>query len=169
MSIKNQWLLNILMVAITWLSLPFLGTRSIKRFLPASIFIVILEALHVQVGKRRKWWVFYNKPDSYLFNEFPFNLGPFLIIALWILKLTYGNFKRFLLLNAATNAFFASPVVFFAKKARYFTLVRLNNLQFFLYFFFKAPLLYGFQYLFEKGNRIPHDIVKMDKSVYPED
>lgn len=153
MSTKNQWLLNIAMVLMSWLTLPLLGSRNIKRFFPASILIVLIEILHARIGKKRRWWVFYNKPKSYLFGEFPFDIS-FLVISMWILKWTYGNFKRFILLNAILNATFAFPISSFSRKVRYYTLVRLNHFQFFLYFFYKAPLLYGFQYFFENRKKL---------------
>jgi hypothetical protein len=147
MSLRIQWLFNVAMVLLSWLTLPLLGSRNIKRFLPASILIVLIEMFHQRYGKKQRWWVFYNKPKSSFFGEFPFQIGPFLMVSLWTLRLAYGNFKMFILLNAAINAFFAFPYSFFAKKIRYYSLVRINNLQLFLYFFSKAPLLYGLQYL----------------------
>ncbi|MCP3740331.1 hypothetical protein [Rossellomorea sp. BNER] len=149
MPIKNQWLLSVAMVLLAWLTLPFLGLRNIKRFLPASIMIILIESLNVQIGKKRKWWVFYNKPNSFLSGEFPFNIGPFLIGSMWILKLTYGNFIRYLLLNAFVDATFTFPIIWILKKVKIVTLVRINEIQFFIYIFYKAFLLYGFQYLFE--------------------
>ena len=150
MSLKKQWLLNVAMVASAWLSLPFLGMRNIKRFLLSSILIVIMEGLTVQIGKKRKWWVFYNKPHSYLSGEFPFNIGPHLVGSMWILKWTYGNFKKFLFLNAIIDAFFTFPVINFMKKIKITRLKKLSNGGFFLYIFSKAFFLYGFQYLLEK-------------------
>ena len=99
MSLKNQWLMNIAMVLLSWLSLFFFGKRNIKRFLPASVLVIFLEALNVQFGKKQKWWVFYNKPKSYISGELPFNIGPFFVFSMWVLKWIYGNFKQFLLLN----------------------------------------------------------------------
>lgn len=154
MSIKNQRYFNILLIVLPWLSLPWIGTGNIKRFYPASILIGLFEIINATIGKRRKWWVFYNKPNSYLFNELPFNVGPFFILSLWTLKLAYGNFKRFLLLNAISNAFFAFPYSFFAKKIKYYSLVRFNSFQFFLYFFSKSFLLYGFQNFIENKTRL---------------
>src|SRR3954452_9857591 len=142
MSLKNQRLLNIVMIFLPWFSLSFFGWRNIKRFLPASILVVILEALNVQVGKKQKWWVFYNKPKSYIWGELPFNIGPFLVSAMWILKWTYGNFKQFLLLNAVINAFFAFILIRVTEKLKVAKLIRFNELQFFLYFFYKAFFLY---------------------------
>ncbi|MBU7595389.1 hypothetical protein [Metabacillus halosaccharovorans] len=154
MSIKNQWVLNILMMLLSWSALPLLGKGNIKRFFPATFLIGIIEILHARIGKKRKYWVFYNKTNSYTFGELPFNSGPFIFISLWTLKLAYGNFKKFILINALVHAFFAFPYTFIAKKVRYYTLVRFNNIQFFIYFFSKAFLLYWFQYLYENKNKV---------------
>ncbi|MBB2481957.1 hypothetical protein H5P36_17425 [Bacillus sp. APMAM] len=150
MSMKMRIFLNIAMVLLSWSTLPFFGLQNMKRFFPVSLLIGVIEAVNVLIGKKRKWWVFYHKPNSYLFNEFPFNIGPFLIGSMWILKWTYGKFSRFVLLNAIVNAFFAFPFSVLSKKIRYYTLVRFNHFQFFLYFFLKAFVFYWLQYLYEK-------------------
>lgn len=163
MSVKNQWVLNILMVLLSWSSLSLLGIRHIKKFIPSTLLVGIIEILHARIGKKRKYWVFYNKPNNYLFGELPFNTGPFIFISLWTLKVAYGNFKKFLFINALVHAFFTFPYTYLAKKFRYYTLVRFNNVQFFFYFFSKAFLLYWFQYLFEKINKgFPNDELKND-------
>lgn len=155
MSTKNQWLLNIGMVLLSWLTIPLLGLRNIKRFLPASILILLIEMLHQRYGKKQRWWVFYNKPQSSFFGEFPFQIGPFLTVSLWTLGMAYGNFTRFFLLNTLVHGFFAFPFSFLAEKLRYYSLVRINNLQFFLYFVSKVPLLYVLQtLLFENKKKL---------------
>lgn len=153
MSIKIQRLINLAMVLLSWLTFPFLGLNNIKRFFPATLLIVFFEFLNVLYGKKRKWWVFYNKPKSYILNEFSFNLGPFLVGSLWIMKWTYGNFKQFLLLNATINALFAFIIIKFLDKLRVAKLNRLSNFQFFMFFFYKAPLLYGIQYMIENKKK----------------
>ncbi|MFC0216280.1 hypothetical protein ACFFK0_28180 [Paenibacillus chartarius] len=149
-SIQNRWLINIAMVVASWLTLPLMSSRSIKRFLPATVMILIVEMIHARFGKKRRWWVFYRKPDSILFNEFPFQIGPFVVTSLWILKWTYGNFRNFLLANVVNNAFFAFVVTEFGQRIKWYKLVKFNRLEFFLYFYQKAFLLYFFQYLIEK-------------------
>jgi hypothetical protein len=151
MTINIQRLINVAMVLITWSTLPFLGLRNIKRFLPATLLIVLFEIINAIIGKRRKWWVFYNKPKSHLFGEFPFHIGPFFVTALWIFKSTYGNFGKYILTNGIVHAFFAFPLTRIAKRIKWYTLDQINEFQFFLYFFYQAFLLYGFQYLFEKN------------------
>lgn len=153
MPIKIQRLINFSMVLLAWLTLPFLGLNNIKRYFPASLLIVFIEFINVLIGKRRKWWVFNNKPNSYLFNEFPFNIGPFFVGSIWILKWTYGNFKQFIALNATVNAFFAFILVKVLERLKVTKLVRFNNFQFFLYFLYKAPLLYGIQYIIENKKK----------------
>jgi hypothetical protein len=166
MSLKNQWLLNISMVVFSWLSLCFYGWRNIKRFLPATLLVLCLEAFNVQIGKKRKWWVFYNKPKSYISGELPFSIGPFFAFSMWVLKWSYGNFKQFLLLNAGFHVFFTFILISLMKKLKVIKLVNLNKFQFFLYFFYKAVFLYGFQYMIDnKKNGDSSNTFKKDNIV----
>lgn len=153
MSLKNQWLLNFAMIVFSWLSLSFYGWHNIKKFLPATLLVLCLEAFNVQIGKKRRWWLFYNKPKSYVTGELPFNVGPFFAFSMWVLKWSYGNFKQFLLLNAISHAFFAFILMSLMKKLKVIKLVRINNVQFFFYFFYKAFFLYRFQYMIENKKK----------------
>ncbi|MDN3018946.1 hypothetical protein PH210_22500 [Paenibacillus sp. BSR1-1] len=154
MTLKIQWLLNIVMILLSWLTMPLLGWRTIRSFLPASILSIVICSLDAQIGKKRKWWSFYNKPQSFIQNEFPFLIGPMLAMSLWTLKWSYGNFKKFIILNAIGEAIFVSPITRVFTKLKLYRLVKFNEFQFFLYFFYKAFFLYGFQYLFEKGKKL---------------
>ncbi|MED4224520.1 hypothetical protein [Neobacillus cucumis] len=78
MSMKNKWLFNIAMVLLSWITVSFLEKRSIKRFFPAFIFVFLINCIDVPIGKKRRWWYFYNKPHSFFHNEFPFLIGPML-------------------------------------------------------------------------------------------
>jgi hypothetical protein len=147
---KNQWLLNIVMILLSLLTIPLLGRRTIKRFFPASILAVLICSLDAQIGKQRRWWSFYNKPQSFIQNEFPFLIGPMLAMSLWTLNWAYGNFKKFIMLNAIGEAIFVFPITKLFTKLKLYRLVQFNEFQFFLYFFYKAFILYGVQYLFEK-------------------
>jgi hypothetical protein len=138
------------MIIVSWITVFFLGKQNIKRFMPASIFAVVFEAFNVFYAKKRKWWVFYNKPNSYITGEMPFNIGPFIVASMWILKWTYGNFKKYLLLNAGINASFAFIIIRIMDRLKVARLHKISHTQFFLYFFFKAFILYGFQYLVDK-------------------
>ncbi|BFI99300.1 MAG: hypothetical protein PME_17360 [Priestia megaterium] len=69
MSMKNKWLFNGVMVLFSWISISFLDWRSIKRFFPAFIFVFLINCIDVPIGKKFKWWSFYNKPNSFIYNE----------------------------------------------------------------------------------------------------
>ncbi|RPF50407.1 hypothetical protein [Aquisalibacillus elongatus] len=148
MSRNIQLLVNILMVIIPWLSVPFMGIRNLKKFLPASLLVFLMGIIDVQIGKKRRWWTFYNKPSSYFLNEFPFHIGPFLVGSMWVLKWGYGSIPRFILLNVITNAIFAGPLTSLTKNVKLFRTVWLSRIQFFFYFFYKSFFLYLFQRLF---------------------
>lgn len=147
---KRHFLFNIGIIVIPWLSVLFLGKRNFKRFSLAGIIIVIIEMIHHKNGQKRKWWVFFEKPKSFLTNGLPFSIGPYMPISLWILRLTYGNMKNYILLNVIADWIFAYPVMTLLKKIRIIRLKRLSHFQFFIYIHHKAYILYGIQYLIDK-------------------
>lgn len=148
---QAQFKLNILMVVIAWISILFLGKGNFRKFFPSSLFSVLFEAFTGLLGKKKMWWIFYNKPQSFFFNELPYYIGPFIAASLWIQKLTFGKFKRYVAVNAIFNALFAFPFTKFATKYKYFSLVKMNSFTLFLHFFYKSFILYGVQYLFQKN------------------
>jgi len=150
---KRHKVFNLFMILIPWLTLLFIGKRSIKRYFAASFFIAIFEVINHLYGHRRKWWKFYDKQKSFLKDELPFDMGPYMPLSLWILKYSYGNFKKYSLINAIANGIFAFIGMPILKKLKILRLNRLNYLQFFIYIHYKAYILYGLQYLFEKAKR----------------
>ncbi|MUK90647.1 hypothetical protein GMD78_20030 [Ornithinibacillus sp. L9] len=150
---KRHLVFNFALILLPWLSVFFLDKRNIKRYSLASFIIVVIEVLNQFVGQKRKWWLFYDKPRSFASDVLPFSIGPYMPMAMWVLKLTYGNFKKFLLLNAVANGMFAFPFVQLLKKVKIANLHKLNRFQFFLYLFYKAFILYGVQYYIENPKR----------------
>lgn len=53
MSVKIQRILNITMVLISLSTVPLMGLQNIKRFLPVSILIGLIEGVNAQIGKKR--------------------------------------------------------------------------------------------------------------------
>ncbi|WP_349632575.1 hypothetical protein [Neobacillus sp. SuZ13] len=95
MTSKKHKVFNFTIILIPWLSLLFIGKRSIKRYSGAGVFIAIFEIINHLYGRKRKWWEFYEKPKSFKRDELPFDIGPYLPMSVWFLKLSYGNFKKF--------------------------------------------------------------------------
>ncbi|MCA0987150.1 hypothetical protein [Guptibacillus algicola] len=154
MTSKRHVLFNLCMILIPWLSLRFIGKRYIKRFFLASFIIFVFEVLNHLYGRNRKWWKFYDKPSSFLRDEFPFDIGPYMPMSMWILKYSYGNFKKFVAINAIANGMFAFLYIPFLKKIKIVRLDRLTYFQFFLYIHYKAYLLYGVQNLYERVRKV---------------
>ncbi len=147
---KKHKIFNFILIVIPWLSVLFLDKPTIKRYSVSSVLIAIYETISHIYGKKKKYWKFYDKRRSFIRDEFPFDIGPYVPISMWILKYTYGNFKKFVLVNVIFNAFFAFIFIPVLEKLKILRLNRLNHLQFFIYIHYKAYLLYGVQYLYDK-------------------
>ena len=146
---RRHTLFNLAIILIPWLSLVFLGKNNFKRFSMSGIFIVIFEIINHMYGHKRKWWRFYEKKQSFLRDELPFSIGPYMPLSMWLLKISYGNFKKFVMLNVIVDGLFAFLVMDILKKINIIRLNRLNHVQFFVYIHYKAYLLYGVEYLVE--------------------
>ncbi|WP_102261329.1 hypothetical protein [Mesobacillus jeotgali] len=147
---KRHFLFNLVLIFVPWLTVLFIGKRSFRRYCFAGVFIIVFEIINHMYGHKRNWWKFYNKRKSFLRDELPFSIGPYMPLSMWLLKISYGNFKKFVTLNAIADGIFAFLIINVLKKVKIVRLNKLNNFQFFLYLHYKAYLLYGFQYLFEK-------------------
>lgn len=143
-------LFNMTIILVPWASLFFIGKRSFKRYSFAGMFIIVFEIINHLYGHKRKWWKFYDKRANFFKDELPFSLGPYMPLSLWILKMSFGNFKKYVLLNAIADGLFAFFFIDVLKKIKIISLHRLNHFQFFAYLHYKAYLLYGVQYLYEK-------------------
>ncbi|GLB60137.1 hypothetical protein [Cytobacillus sp. NCCP-133] len=124
-----------------------------KNYSAAGFFIILFEIFNHLYGHKRNWWKFYDRRKSFLRDELPFSIGPYMPLSMWLLKYTFGNFKKFVLLNAIADGLFAFFIIDVLKKFKIIRLNRLNPIQFFLYLHYKAYLLYGFQYLIEKSRK----------------
>jgi hypothetical protein len=150
MASKRHKLFNVSIILFPWLSLLFLGKHNFRRFSFAGVFIVIFEIINHLVGHKRKWWKFYDKPKSFIKDELPFSVGPYMPLSMWLLKLSFGNFKKFVVLNVIADGLFAFIFMDILKRFKIIRLNRLSRFQFFIYIHYKAYLLYGVQYLVEK-------------------
>jgi hypothetical protein len=158
MSSKLRYgIFNLLLIVIPWLSVIFIGKRSFKRYSMVGIIIVFFEIWNHIIGNKKKWWLFYNKKGSFLVNELPFSIGPYMPITMWIMKYTYGNFKKFIIVNIISDGLFAFVLMDILKKIRIIKLHRLNKLQFFFYIHYKSYLLYGIQYVKENYRNLIYE------------
>ncbi|WP_066060141.1 hypothetical protein [Robertmurraya korlensis] len=143
-------LLLVLMMIFSWFSIPLLGKREIKRFLPAGLFITMIVTIEDLIAKKRKWWWWYEKLHPKLSGIVLLLWGPFFIGSMWILKWTYGKFIRYIIINLIVDSVFTYFLVDLFKKIGIASLVRLKKYQLSMLFFLKSLLLYGFQFVKEQ-------------------
>ncbi|WP_306421228.1 hypothetical protein [Halalkalibacter sp. APA_J-10(15)] len=66
MASRRHQLFNLIIIILPWLSLLFIGKRTIKRYSLASIIIGILEVINHIIGHQRKWWSFMKSQNHLL-------------------------------------------------------------------------------------------------------
>ncbi|MDR4945522.1 hypothetical protein [Neobacillus cucumis] len=155
----NKWILLVMML-VPWLSLPMLGKRNFKRYLPGAIFVIVWISVESIVAKRRAWWRFYEKLIPNVMGELPLLFGPFFIGSIWILKFTFGKFFRYLLVNLVMDVLFSYPGMYVLKRMGIASLVRLKHYQMAILFMAKSVLMYVVQMIAEKGRKKPKSLIK---------
>ncbi|MFP7473625.1 hypothetical protein SFC55_21805 [Niallia taxi] len=150
---KYSKTMAMLILIIPWLTVPLLGKESIKRFLPAGIFISFIVHMFNFVAKKRKWWFWYQILSPKITWVFPFTWGPFLVGSLWILKYTYGKIFSYLVLNLIVDGAFTYIFVSFFKKIKIFALSKFKKFQLLCIFMIDTLLLYLFQFVLEKQKK----------------
>lgn len=157
---KHNKMFLLVLTLVPWLSVPMLGKRNFKRFLPAAFFIVVWISVESIMAKKRVWWRFYEKLIPNTMGELPFLLGPFMIGSIWILKFTFGNFFRYLIVNLVTDFLFVFPGIYVLKRMGIVSLVRMKQYQMGILFMVKSVLMYGFQFMVEKTRKKPKSLIK---------
>jgi len=140
---------SLVMLVVPWLTVPFLGKKSFFRFLPVANFINLFISILSLIGNKKKWWITKN-PLSPGPIEFIYILGPHLITTLWIFKLTYGNFLKYLITNIVLNIFNCFLLAPLSEKVGIFKFKKMKNNTWYFISIFLAILIYGYQYIVEK-------------------
>lgn len=145
---KNQKLLLIALLVVPWLTVPFLGKKAFRRFLPTAIFMATFTKALDFYGEKKSWWKFYSGIGP--LNSMNFmNFGPYLVTSLWVLKMTFGKFPLYLIINTILHMSFIFGGLKYVKDFRIFTLENLSKFKYLLINFVRALILYAFQYITE--------------------
>lgn len=143
---KNRKLFLLAILILPWLTIPFLGKNMLKKYLPATIFIKSVTIALDLFGEKKKWWRFYRGIPPFISINF-FDFGAYFVTTLWILKMTYGKFRLFLISNLIVQILFISLGLKYVKKYKIFSLINLSKFQYLGIDFLRAILLYAFQYI----------------------
>ncbi|MCM3728379.1 hypothetical protein M3226_22275 [Neobacillus cucumis] len=148
--IDKKKVFSLAQLIIPWLTVPLMGKRSFFRFLPvASLVNLCLSATSV-IANKKQWWINKN-PISPGPIDFTYFLGPYFVGTLWIFKLTYGNFSKYLVTNVVIDWINAFPYFFISQKVGLFKFKKWSNRTWGFMSLVWAILIYGIQYLVEQS------------------
>lgn len=143
------------MILIPWLTVPFMGRRSFFRFLPVASFINLFISVFSVKANMKKWWI--NKNPLFPgYVDFSYILGPYYVATLWIFKLTYGNFQKYLIINVLLNVINAFPFISVAERVGIFKFKKMKHVTWYFICIALSIFIYGYQYLVEKSIRQPN-------------
>jgi hypothetical protein len=153
---RNKRYILILML-ISWAFLLLAGKETLKRYLPASMFMSLLVYSENVLAERIKWWTIKTRLFPNVNGIMPFVIGVFLTGSVWILKFSYKNIYLYVFVNILVDSFFTYPFYSLFKKFGVWKLTHLKQYQLSALFFIKSLLMYAFQkyigdWLYSKSN-----------------
>jgi hypothetical protein len=143
-------LIRILQLILPWISVVFIPKKSFRQYFPVSLFASTLVTGMCSLAVPYKWWVVNGGWKVKLFNDGSFIFGPFLVGTLWIYHLTFGNIKRYLLINLIIDFLFSVPLTFLYQKLNLFKLVNFRVKHIFFSFISFSFIIYGYQMLIKR-------------------
>jgi hypothetical protein len=143
---------SLAILIIPWLTVPFMGKRNFFRFLPVASFTNLFLSVFSLICNKKKWWITQN-PLSPGPIDFTYILGPYFVATLWIFKLTYGNFPKYLITNMVLDFFNAFPLPYIGKKFGIVKFIKMKHTTWYFICVFLAIVIYGYQYVVEQSIR----------------
>jgi hypothetical protein len=134
-----------------WLTVPLIGKGSFIRFLPATTFVNLIISLLSVIADKKKMWKVKNPIFPYSALDFSYLLGLFFLTTIWVFKLTYGNFTKYLGLNIVLDYLLSFPIVKFFTKVGIFEFKKIRPKHFFYFSVFLAILIYWYQHIVENN------------------
>jgi hypothetical protein len=112
-------------------------------------FSSLVIAFISELSKSFTWWKVRKPLFPKLSSDISFIFGPFFIANFWVFKLTYGNFKKYLLINVLFDYLFAYPLTSLAEKLKVYKMVNMTSFQLFVISIATALINYLYQYFIE--------------------
>lgn len=135
---------------LPWLSAPFLKKKDFIRFSPASFFIAMLLLIEAIFSVPYKLWTVKGGAKEKPLSDIAFIFGPFFIGSIWVLKLTFGKFHLYMLINLIMDYLLAYPISSILQKLKLYKLVNLKPPTLFYISVFLSILMYKYQLIMEK-------------------
>lgn len=133
---SNRKVLSFLTLVLPWISTIFIDKKSFIRFLPSATFIGYLFALFSEIADKKRLWKVKNGLFPRYVLEVSYLYGLFPIVTIWILKLTYRNFFKYLLTNIVADYIFSFHIVKFFEKVGTFKFKKMSLVNFLLFLYY---------------------------------
>ena len=148
---KFTHIIRLLQIIIPWLSILFIPKKSLNKFLPVSLFASILVQGMCALSLPFQWWIVEGGIKQKIWNDSSFIFGPFLAGTIWIFHFTYGNFKKYLLVNIIMDILFSFPLNYLFEKFNLYKLINFKPKYIFFSFISYALIIYGYQFKIERS------------------
>ncbi|MFZ4452043.1 hypothetical protein [Salibacterium aidingense] len=157
MALNKRKFLSLSILFVPWLTVPIIRRNSFMRFLPASTLANLVISLFSVVADRKKLWKVKNPIFPYTAVDYSYLLGLFPVTTIWVFKLTYGDFKKYLTLNIILDYLLSFPIIKFFTKVGVFEFKKMRPFHFFIFSVFLAFVIYWYQYFVEKVINIQNE------------
>jgi hypothetical protein len=141
-----------IILVLPWFSLFFVHRKTIKRFMPVTIFSCFLMSIIFQIAYHYEWWTIHISivPWGYI-TDVSFAYGIFAMGTFWVFRLTSHRILLFLLANIIMD-FLLSYVVIksFLLKFGVAEFKNISPFQYFLITVFISLILYAYHKWQEK-------------------
>ncbi|MEH7119944.1 hypothetical protein V7128_21345 [Neobacillus vireti] len=143
-------IIRIIQLVLPWISIVFLPRKTIKHYLPVAMFASLLVTGMCLLAVPYKWWIVKGGWKNKILNDGSFIFGPFFVGTLWIFHFTFGNIKRYFMINLLMDSLFSFPLSFLFQKLKLFKLVNFRPKHIFFSFISFSVIIYGYELLIKR-------------------
>ncbi|MDR4949799.1 hypothetical protein [Neobacillus cucumis] len=148
--INKRKALSFCTLFIPWLTIPLIGKNTFIRFMPVATFVGYIFGFLSETADNKKWWKVKNGLFPNYRLDVSYLLGLYLITTIWVFKLTFGNFFKYLTLNIIIDAIFSFSIVKFFTKVGVFEFRKMRPKHFYILSVSMAIIIYWYQLIVER-------------------
>lgn len=135
---------------LSWTTTYFMPHRSIKKYIPVTIFSTFITMTVTFIGHHYGFWKVRGNSKKRMWNLVSLILGPFSIATLWTFHLTFGKFRNYLLFNIINNLLYIFGVIPFLAKVNFLKYAKFSKPHHFFIAIMYSLILYKYQMIYDK-------------------
>jgi len=154
------------MFIVPWLTLFFMNKEDIKRYMPVGLMAIVTTTIIHDIGITLGFWVVLESAFP-LYEMLPYFYGNIPVLAMWVIKFTYGRFWLYVLTNTVLDIGFAFFILgkFFPTRGIY-ELVGISSLGVLSINYIHMVVLYSYQ-MWQEGIFVRSEKSNMSANVQP--